>query len=168
MFQDEARFGRINKPKRCWVPKGLRPTVPCQIIREYTYSYAAVSPQDGNMVSLVLPYANTVCMTIFLEEVSKRFPDDYIVMVMDCAAWHRAKTLKIPKNIEIFPLLPYSPELNPVENIWDEIREKGFLNEVFNSMSGVEKRLCDTLRDLEVDCKRVKSITGWDWILSMF
>jgi len=168
MFQDEARFGRINKPKRCWCPRGVRPTVPCQIVREYTYAYAAVSPQDGKMVSLVLPYANTDCMNIFLEEVSKRFPDDYIVMVMDCAAWHRTKKLKIPENIEIFPLLPYSPELNPVENIWDEVREKGFLNEIFNSMSGVEDRLCHTLYDLEIDDKRVKSITGWNWIVSMF
>lgn len=58
MFQDEGRFGRINKPKRCWCPKGIRPRIPCQIVREYTYAYAAVSPQDGKMVSLVLPYAN--------------------------------------------------------------------------------------------------------------
>ena len=168
MFQDEGRFGRINKPKRCWCPGGVRPSVPCQVVREYTYAYAAVSPQDGKMVSLVLPYANTACMNVFLEEASKRFPDDDIVMVMDCAAWHRSKTLKIPENIEIFPLLPYSPELNPVENIWDEVREKGFLNEVFNSMKDVENRLCDTLYDLEIDNGRVKGITGWKWILSMF
>lgn len=168
MFQDEGRFGRINKPKRCWCPKGVRPTVPCQIVRQYTYAYTAVSPQDGKMVSLVLPYANTDCMNLFLKEVSNRFPDDYIVMVMDCAAWHRSKTLKIPDNIEIYPLLPYSPELNPVEHIWDEIREKGFLNEVFNSMKDVENRLCDTLCDLETDHKRVKSISAWDWIMSMF
>lgn len=168
MFQDEARFGRINKPKRCWCPKKIRPTVPCQIVREYTYAYAAVSPQDGKMVSLVLPYANTECMNIFLEEVSQRFLEDKIVMVMDCAAWHRSKTLKIPENIEIFPLLPYSPELNPVENIWDEVREKGFLNEVFNSMNAVEIRLCSTLSNLESDNNRVQSITGWNWIVSMF
>ena len=81
MFQDEGRFGRINKPKRCWCPKGVRPTVPCQIVREYTYAYSAVSPQDGKMVSLVLPYANTNCMNLFLEEVSNRFPNDHILMV---------------------------------------------------------------------------------------
>ena len=120
------------------------------------------------MVSLVLPYANTDCMNLFLNEVSNRFPNDHILMVMDCAAWHRSKTLKIPDNIEFYPLLPYSPELNPVEHIWDEVREKGFMNEVFNSMKDVENRLCDTLYDLEIDHKRVKSISGWDWIMSMF
>ena len=166
LFQDEGRFGRINKPKRCWCRKGIRPSVPCQIIREYTYAYAAVSPVDGEMVSLVLPYANSECMSIFLEEVSKRFSDEYILIVADCAAWHRSKTLRIPENIEIFPLLPYSPELNPVEQIWDEVREKGFRNEIFNSMKLVENRLCDMLYDLEIDQKRVKSITGWDWIVT--
>lgn len=166
MFQDEAGFGRINKPKRCWCPKGIRPTVPCQRIREYTYAYAAVCPHDGDMVSLVLPYANTDCMNIFLQEVSLRYPDNYIIMIADCAAWHRSKTLILPDNIEIFPLLPYSPELNPTENIWDEVREKGFKNELFNSMSAVENKLCDTLADLENDKERVKSITGWKWITS--
>ncbi|SPF35018.1 transposase [Candidatus Desulfosporosinus infrequens] len=165
MFQDEAGFGRINKPKRCWAPSGVRPTVPCQRIREYTYAYAAVSPKDGEMVSLVLPYANTDCMNIFLEEVSRRYPDEYILMVADNAAWHRSKGLKLPENMEIFPLLPYSPELNPTEQIWDETREKGFKNELFKTLAAVESRLCDTLADLENNKGRVQSITGWDWII---
>jgi putative transposase len=68
MFQDEAGFGRINKPKRCWCPRGMRPSVPCHHVREYRYLYGAVSPQDGELFTLVLPYANTVCMNVFLEE----------------------------------------------------------------------------------------------------
>jgi len=164
MFQDEAGFGRINKPKRCWCPKGCRPAVPCQHIREYTYAYAAVAPHDGQMVSLILPRTNAMCMDLFLAEASRRFPDEQILMIMDCAAWHTTKTLNIPDNIEIFPLLPHSPELNPTEQIWDEVREKGFKNEIFNSLSLVENRLCDTLADLEFNPIRVHSITGWNWI----
>jgi putative transposase len=167
MFQDEAGFGRINKPKRCWCPKGCRPAVPCHHIREYTYAYAAVSPHDGQMVSLILPYTNAVCMSIFLEEVSSRFPDERILMILDKAAWHTAGSLVIPENIELFPLLPHSPELNPTELIWDETREKGFKNEVFNTLALVEDRLCDTLRSLENDSSRVQSLTGWPWIVSI-
>jgi transposase len=167
MFQDEAGFGRINKPKRCWCPKGCRPAVPCQTVREHTYAYAAVCPHDGAMVSLVLPYTNAVCMSLFLAEAARRHPNDYILMLVDCAAWHTAKTLEIPRNMELFALPPYSPELNPVEQIWDETREKGFKNEVFNSLSLVEDRLCETLFGLENDSKRVCSITGWDWIVSI-
>ncbi|MFL0198640.1 winged helix-turn-helix domain-containing protein [Clostridium sp. WILCCON 0269] len=85
MFQDEVSFGRINKPKRCWCKGNIRPTVPCHRIREYTYAYGAVSPLDGDMVSLVLPRCNTECMNIFLAEVSNQYPDDYILMVTDNA-----------------------------------------------------------------------------------
>jgi hypothetical protein len=67
MFQDEARFGRINDPRRCWAPSGIRPEVPCQIVREYTYVYAAASPHDGTLDSLVLPEVNGEMMSIFLE-----------------------------------------------------------------------------------------------------
>lgn len=167
MFQDEAGFGRINKPKRCWCPKGYRPAVPCHHIREYTYAYAAVSPHDGKMVSLILPRTSAVCMSMFLNEVSCRFPDEHIFMVVDKAAWHTAGSLIIPNNIELFPLLPHSPELNPTELIWDEIREKGFKNEVFNSLTLVEDRLCSTLLSLENNSDKVHSITGWSWIVSI-
>ena len=165
MFCDEASFGRINKPKRCWCPKKCRPSVPYQVVREYTYAYAAVAPHDGLMVSLVIPYTNAKCMSIFLSEVASLCPNDHIVMVLDRASWHTAKSLVIPENIELFPLPPYSPELNPTENIWDEIREKGFRNEIFNSLDLVEERLCLILRDLELDPARVKSIVGWNWII---
>jgi transposase len=167
-FQDEAGFGRINKPKRCWCNKGLRPNVPCHMIREYLYAYGIVFPVDGKMLSLTLPYANTDCMNIFLKDVSEQYPDDYILMVADNATWHKSKGLIIPENIEIFPLLPYTPELNPIEMIWDEVREKGFRNECFNTLSDVQNRLCDTLLSLESDNNRVKSIVGWNWIVSMF
>jgi transposase len=104
-------------------------------------------------------------MSVFLEEVSRRFPDEHILMILDQAAWHTAAALRIPGNMELFPLLPHSPELNPVEQIWDEVREKGFKNEVFGSLTLVQDRLCETLGDLENDTSRVLSITGWNWIV---
>src|SRR5512138_1848187 len=123
MFQDEGRFGRISNPRRCWAPRGTRPDVPAQIVREYTYAYAAVSPHDGTMDSLVLPQVNEQAMSIFLQEVSDRHPDEFILMVMDGAGWHKAKALAIPSNMALYFLPPYSPKLNPVEHIWDSIRE---------------------------------------------
>jgi transposase len=141
--------------------------VPCHRIREYTYAYGAISPLDGEMVSLDLPYSNINCMNIFLKEVSNRYPNDYILMVADNTPWHKSKGLVIPENIEIFPLLPYTPELNPIEMIWDEVREKGFKNELFKTLNAVQLRLCDTLLSLELDADRVKSITGWKRIVSM-
>lgn len=166
MFQDEAGFGRINKPKRCWCGEGIRPTVPCHRIREYMYAYGAVSPLDGDMVSLILPKCNTHCMSIFLDEVSKKYPNDYILMVADNAPWHKSNGLVIPKNMEIFPLLPYTPELNPIEMIWDEIREKFFKNKLFKTLSAVSDKLCEAINHLIDNKTIVKSITGWHWIIS--
>lgn len=165
MFQDEAGFGRINKPKRCWCPAGIRPNVPCHHIREYRYLYGAVSPADGKLFSLVLPYTNTICMNVFLRELSKAYPKDYILLVVDNAAWHSSRTLQIPENIQLYPLLPYTPELNPIEMIWDEIREKGFRNEVFASLEKVVDRLCDCVRSLMRNASRIASITHRAWII---
>ncbi|MDR1396438.1 MAG: transposase [Desulfarculales bacterium] len=101
MFQDEARFGRISDPKACWAMRPMRPIVAAQMVREYVYVFGAVCPQDGHHDSLVLPLANTEAMSVFLKEVGQRHPDEYIVMFMDQAGWHKAKGLRIPSNIEL-------------------------------------------------------------------
>jgi len=165
MFQDEAGFGRINKPKYCWCFKGLRPTVPCHHIREYRYTYGAVEPQTGESFFLVLPYCNTDCMNVFLRELSEAYPRDFILLVADGAAWHKSKRLEVPANIELFPFPPYTLEMNPIEQIWKEIRKRGFKNEIFQTLDKVVDRLCETICSLSIDI--VKSITGRAWILSL-
>jgi transposase len=168
MFQDEARFGRINHPRRCWAPRGIRPAVPAQLVREYTYAYAAVSPVAGTMDSLILPEVNHLAMSIFLAELAQRHPGEEILLFLDGAGWHKAHDLKIPGNIHLYPLPPYSPELNPVEHLWEEIREKWFENLVFDSLDAVEDRLETALWTLEREPARVLSLTGFDWIISSF
>ena len=165
MFQDEAGFGRINKPKYCWCRKGLRPSVPCHHIREYRYAYGAVEPLTGESFFLVMPYCNTDCMNIFLRELSKEFPDDYLIIVVDGASWHKAKGLYIPDNIRLLFLPPATPEMNPIEQIWAWLRLHGFRNEVFQTLDKVVDRLCDTICSLDPLC--VQSITHRDWILSI-
>ena len=165
MFQDEAGFGRINKPKYCWCRKGLRPSVPCLHIREYHYAYGAVEPLTGESFFLVMPYCNTDCMNIFLCELSKEFPDDYLIIVMDRASWHKAKGLCIPDNIRLLFLPPATPEMNPIEQIWAWLRLHGFRNEVFQTLDKVVDRLCDTICSL--DSLKVQSITHRDWSLSI-
>lgn len=166
MFEDEARFGRINDPRCCWVPKGTRPNVPRQIVREYTYAYAAVSPLDGALDSLILPDVDADSMSLFLSEVSERHPDEMILMFMDQAGWHKAKRLVVPDNITLLNLPPYSPELNPAEHLWEEMREKWFPNLVFRSIMAVEDVLMEALSTLEHDPKRVAEITGFEWIIN--
>lgn len=166
MFEDEAGFGRINKPKYCWCRKGMRPNVPCHPIREYRYAYGAVEPLTGESFFLVLPYSNTVCMNLFLDELSKNYPSDRIVLVCDGAAWHRSGTLAVPDNISLIHLPPATPEMNPIEQIWTWIRRQGFKNEIFPTLDKVIDRLCDTICSLSPSV--VRSISARNWILSMF
>nr|WP_198140735.1 transposase [Polaromonas naphthalenivorans] len=90
MFQDEARFGRISDSRRCWCKKPLRPLVKAMLTHEYVYAYAAVSPLDGRLDSLVLPHVNALCMQLFIDEVASRYPVQNIIMVVDGAGWHKA------------------------------------------------------------------------------
>jgi putative transposase len=166
MFQDEAGFGRINKPRCCWCRKGVRPSVPCHHIREYRYAYGAVEPRSGESFFLVLPYCDTVCMNVFLSEISRAYPEDYIVLVADGARWHISGGLAIPSNIEIITLPPYTPEMNPIEQIWAWLRRHGFRNEVFATLEKVVDRLCLTVCSLS--SATVKSVTCRDWILDCF
>ena len=166
MFQDEAGFGRINKPKYCWCKKGVRPVVPCHHIREYRYAYGAVEPQTGESFFLVLPYCNTDCMNVFLRELANAYPQDSIILVCDGATWHRAKFLNIPSNIKLLFIPPATPEMNPIEQIWKEIRKRGFKNEIFTTLDNVVDRLCNVICNLSNAV--VKSITARRWILQCF
>ena len=166
MFQDEAGFGRINTPKACWCPANHRPSVPCHRIREYQYAYGAVEPMTGDNFFLVMPKCNTDCMNIFLKKLSEEYKKDTIVLVCDGASWHKSKTLQIPHNIVILFLPPYTPEMNPIEQIWTYIRNEGFKNEAFNSLKDVINRLCSVI--CEIAKETVKSITLRSWIEDCF
>ncbi|MFD2378564.1 IS630 family transposase [Ottowia pentelensis] len=106
MFQDEARFGRINDVRRCWAPKPVRPLCQAMLTHEYTYAYAAVDVASGQLDSLILPHVNTECMQLFLDEVSERHPHERIVMVLDGAGWHASGELHPPANMRLLSLPP--------------------------------------------------------------
>lgn len=159
MAQDEACFGRISMVKRSWAPKPMRPLIHHQIVREYTYAYAVVAPQEGKMTSLILPTADTAMMNLFLEHVSRTFSEYFLVIQVDQAGWHSAKDLVVPENIRLIPQPAYSPELNPVEHIWEEIREKAFYNRAFPSLEAVTDTLCDQLLQLEENEQLLCSMT---------
>ena len=105
-------------------------------------------------------------MNGFLRELSKEYPDDVIMLCCDGAAWHKANALNVPSNIFLHFLPPYTPEMNPIEQIWKEIRKRGFKNEIFATLEKVIDRLCETISSLTPHT--IQSITGRKWILSCF
>lgn len=167
MFQDEGRFGLLGTPRRCWAPHNTRPVVGARLERKYIYSFSAVSPHDGVMDSLVLPWVNAETMSLFLAEVAERHAEQFIVMVMDQAGWHVAGDLAVPDNMRLILLPPYSPELNPAEHLWEAVREDCFANHVFADLDTVEVALTKGLVVLESDPTRAQSMTGFGWITSI-
>ncbi|CJN33684.1 transposase family protein [Streptococcus pneumoniae] len=131
MSQDEAGFGRISKLGSCWSPIGVGPHVHSHYIREFRYCYGAVDAHTGESFFLIAGGCNTEWMNVFLEELSQAYPDDYLLFVMDNAIWHKSSTLKIPTNIGFTFIPPYTPEMNPIEQVLKEIRKRGFKNKAF-------------------------------------
>ena len=123
-----------------------------------------MSPHDGGLDSLVLPEVNADTMRLVLAEVARRHPREFILMVLDGAGWHRAGDLVIPERMRLYPLPARSPELNPTEHVWDELREKWFANRWFETMEQLDEQLVAGLAALEIDVPRMASLTGFDWI----
>lgn len=111
------------------------------------------------MTALVLPYAHTEMMNIFLEQVSQDLKDYFLIMQVDGAAWHSSKDLVIPENIRLITQPAYSPELNPIEHLWEKVRENHFYNQVFDSIDAVMDKLCQGLNELISAPEKLRSIT---------
>lgn len=102
-------------------------------------------------------------MNIFLKELAAAYPDNDIILICDNAVWHKSKGLEVPDNITILHIPPYTPEMNPIEQIWAELRKRGFTNCVFQTLEKVVDRLCDIINTLTLT--DVKSITHRDWLI---
>jgi hypothetical protein len=114
-FEDESRFGLFTKNGRALTAKGVKPICPFQQVFQSTYLFGAFSLINGASFLLELPYCNTDSFQLFLNQFSVQSPEELKVIVPDNGAFHKAKRLRIPKNILLIFLPPFSPELNPAE-----------------------------------------------------
>lgn len=131
-FMDEARIGQQGTTTHVWAPTGSRPSAVRQTRYEWVYLYAAVEPASGESVALLAPNADTGTMNVFLRMLSADLrPGEHAVLILDGAGWHRSRTLVVPDNITCLLLPPYSPELNPVENLWHYLRSHYLSNRAY-------------------------------------
>ena len=149
LFFDESRFGTHSKISYGWYERGTRPQIPFKIGYQNFYLYSAVNINDGSNFSLILPNVDTEHMNVFLSELVKEHPYDKIALIMDGAGWHKSKTLRIPDNVTIFYLPPYSPELNPVERLWLYIKNNILSNKIYETLEALEAVLCEFMRELK-------------------
>jgi len=147
-FFDESRFGTHSKVGHAWYKTGVITPVKIKLGYQNFYLYSAVNHKTGKEFTLILPKVNTVCMNIFLAEFAKNIQERKVVLVMDGAAWHKSKALKIPDQISIIIQPPYSPELNPVEKLWQYIKNNTIKNQLFHNLNELEKRLTTFLNTI--------------------
>jgi transposase len=122
--QDESRFGLLPIQRRRITLTGVKPLGAVQYCFENFYVYGAVEPTTGECFVLELPHLNSVNFQIFLNEFAQYYPDTLNIVVMDNGSCHKAKSLSIPENIVCLFLPPYSPELNPIERLWQDVKDQ--------------------------------------------
>ena len=132
---------------------------------EWIYVLGAVCPQTGQSVGLLTPTINTDIMNIFFEQFAAEVsPDIHVVMVWDQAGFHTSKKLKVPENVTIVPLPPYSPELNPVENLWHYLRSHYWANRVYADYDALRHAAVDAWQKAVLNKKLIKSVCAASYI----
>jgi transposase len=143
--------------------RGIQPVCTFQQVFQYTYLFGAFSPITGNKFLLEMPYCNAATFQMYLNLFSENNPKEYKIIVLDNGAFHKAKNLKIPPNIRLLFLPPYSPELNPAEKMWKHIKRK-FTNQFFKDLSKLSEFFTETINAITE--KTVKSTCSYNYISS--
>ena len=163
-WRDEARIGQKNKITRRWAKRGTRPSAPKDQRTCSAYIFGAICPARGVGAALVLPKCNTEAMNLHLKEISIAVaPGAHAVLIVDQAGWHFSKALESPDNITLLALPSKSPELNPVENIWQFMRDNWLSNRIFKSYNDIVDHCCFAWNQLIDQPWKIMSIGLRDW-----
>ena len=163
-FQDEARIGQKNGLVRQWAKRGTRPRQPADQRYANAYLFGAICPARGVGAGLALPYADTEAMQLHLDEISRHVAKGaHAALILDRAGWHTTNKLAMPANITPILLPSRSPELNPVENIWQYLRANWLSNRVFDDFDAIIDAACEAWRNLIARPETITSIGMRDW-----
>ena len=165
-FQDEARIGQKNSLTRVWGQTGSRPAAPKDLGFASAYVFGAVCPLEGKAAALIMPICNTAAMNHHLCEISSQVAANaHAVVILDGAGWHRSRGLVAPDNITLLELPPYSPELNPVERVWEYLRDRWLSHRVLaGGHEAVVGAACAAWNALLAEPGRLRSLTNFPWL----
>ena len=157
-------MGQKNGITRRWAKRGTRPRAPHDQRTQSVYIFGAICPAEGKGAGLVMPWCDTHAMTAHLKEISAAVaPGAHAVLMLDQAGWHGSGELVVPANITLLPLPPRSPELNPVENVWQFMRDNWLSNRVFTSYDDIVQHCCDAWNKLVEQPWRVMTVGRRQW-----
>ena len=163
-FQDEACIGQMGTISRMWAPRGTRPRAMKQQQFGYVYIFGAVCPSTGESVAFISPEVGINAMNEHLNLISKMLkPGEIAVIVLDKASWHTSKKVSNFSNIVLMYLPPVSPELNPQEQVWQQLRNRYFSNRSFEGSFDLETSCCHAWNDYTQDKNRLKSLCSRSW-----
>jgi transposase len=163
-FADESRYGLLPVVRRCWTKKSLRQHKRWQTRYEWSYCYGALDVVGGDAVFLQTPSVNLEWTQAFLEQIKKEYPDHEHIVVWDGAGFHprSSEHAYIPCGIHIIMLPPYSPELNPIEKLWDCIQDHTS-NKLWPSIKRMDQVVALLLKDWWENQQRVIQLVGKNW-----
>jgi transposase len=163
-FQDEARVGQQGTITRMWAEKGTRPRALKQLQYDYAYIFGAVCPERDQAIALVVPDVGIDAMLAHLRDVSMNIPAGKIaVMILDRASWHTTKKINVFPNIRLLSLPPASPELNPVEQLWQQLRDNSLANRCYKDYNNIETASCDAWTSYVNRKGAITSLCSRDW-----
>ena len=164
-FQDEARVGQQGTPTHVWAETGTRPRAPKDLRYEWAYIFGAVCAGRGAGAALVMPRCDAEAMTLHLDEISQAVAKGaHALVVLDGAGWHQAGgRLNVPETISLLHLPPCSPELNPVETVWEHLRANKLSDSVFDTYESIVDRCCAAWNWLMDAPDRIRSIAIRSW-----
>jgi transposase len=164
-FQDEARVGQQGTHAYIWAPIGARPLMVRDNRHDSAYIFGAICPSRGVGAAIITPACNTEMMNLHLEEISTQVaPGARAVLICDGAGWHqKGKSLRLPENIRLLSLPSYSPELNPMEKIWDYLRQNKLCATVWHSYDEIIEACKTAWNWLIDDPERIRSIGSRNW-----
>jgi hypothetical protein len=163
-FQDEARVGQHGTITRLWAEKGTRPRAVRQMQFEFSYIFGAVCPSKNVSVGLIIDEVGLDAMTAHLQMISRQVAAGKIaVIILDRASWHKSKKLNCFNNIRLLPLPPASPELNPVEQLWQHLRDRFLANRCFEDMADIVNACCEAWNTFVQEPNAISSLCSRGW-----
>jgi transposase len=164
-FADEMRYGLISNFRRSWSRVGERTVIDSQQSFDNRYLFSAVSPLSGDSFHLTsIEGFDSTATHVFLRELKKQHPHTMTIVVWDNAPCHRPMIHREIEGLIVLFLPPYSPELNPAERFFEELR-KATANQIFKTIADQEVAIEAKLNELSNDIEAMKRLLGYDWIL---
>jgi transposase len=160
--QDESRFGLLTVRRRRLTARGVQPIGTIQHVFDWFYVYGAIAPMTGENFFLELPYLNSSMFQVFLDQFARTFHESLNILVLDKSGGHTAKRLVIPDNVRLLWLPPASPELNPIERVWRDLKD-ALAWQQFADLAAQQEYVGDVIRNY--DMATLQSLTSYAYFI---